>query len=149
MSNDNFHHLPWPSRAGERSVHGVTAIGRGVGEWADDSADHLPNEGRIVRRRTVTAAQAREIVADWTIRATAHPAPAGWKAWERVRADAAGFPRVQRLAVDDRDPAVVVNWSVAGRPTSEDEAAWRTVLTPSADKPASAGSAGEPHEWAA
>ncbi len=148
MSNDNFHHLPWPSRAGERHVHGVAAIGRGVGEWPDEPAAAAA-EGRIVRRRQVSAADARAIVDDWTARAAVHPAPPGWKAWERVRADVAGLARVQRLAVDEHDPATVVNWSVGGRPTSEDETAWRAALTAHADHNPPTATGGEAHEWAA
>ena len=149
MSNDNFHHLPWPSRAGERHVHGVAPIGRGVGEWPEEPVGPAGADRRIVRRRQVSAAEARAIVVEWTARAHPHPAPPGWKAWERVRADVAGVARVQRLAVDEHDPATVVNWSVGGRPTSEDEAAWRAALTLHVDHDDPGPSRGDAHEWAA
>jgi hypothetical protein len=149
MSNDNFHHLPWPSRAGERHVNGVTPIGHGVGEWPDESDGMARPEGRIVRRRQVSAAEARAIVTEWTVRANRHPASPGWTAWERVRADGAGRPRVQRLALDEHDPATVVNWSVGGRPTPDDEAAWRAVFSTHADRNDPVPPRGDAHEWAA
>lgn len=144
MSNENFHHLPWPSRA-DRHIERVTGIGRGVREPGEEAEVFTPTP-RVVRRRTMSAAQARAIVAEWTTGATPCPVPAGWSAWERVRADASGLARVQRLAVDENDPTTVINWSVPGRPRVDDETAWRAALNRST---AIDRSPGESNGWAA
>lgn len=85
---------------------------------------------RITRRRRMSAAEADAEIATWT-GAGAAPvhAPAGWRAWERTRRDAVtGGERVLRIAISDRAPHDVVNWSAPAPLARGDNEHWRAQL---------------------
>ncbi|MFN8110434.1 MAG: hypothetical protein U0Y82_11415 [Thermoleophilia bacterium] len=98
---------------------------------AGDHGEHGgPTDGRIVRTRTMTRAEADRELVTWRA-AGAQPIPAqeGVVALERSRRDTlTGTPRRLRLAVAAGDPAQVLNWSALEPIGTDDTAVWRAAL---------------------
>lgn len=143
MSHSNLPYTPFHHSGGSQ-IAGVSRVARdertALGEHQHEAMTHSIAE-RIVRRRTLTDAQAREEERGWRDGGATHAvAPEGWRVWERRRGDAvSGGQRLQRLAVSEAAPHEVVNWSAPLPLSRADQDHWAGLLEPRAD----GGSAGE------
>jgi hypothetical protein len=113
-------------------IRGIPGAGPVAGRDAAHAAP-APDDGRLVRTSSMTAAAARSHLATWQGEAPSHPIPAppGVTARERRRPDRVrpGAVRLQRLAVAVRgDEAAVAHWSVVEPATPADERAWQRAL---------------------
>lgn len=124
------------TESGRTNVGRVTAIDRDnnarTAEDRETAAYLAAHHDRMTRRRTMSAAEVAREVDEWT-RTGSRPlvVAEGWRGWERVRGDTVtGAPRVMRLAVTDRVPATVINWSATAPVTRGDEAHWTSLLEP-------------------
>lgn len=126
--------LPPPDEPPRREITPIGGISATEGFTGEREAHAwAPDDGRLIRTATVTAAQARAHLAHWESEAVSHevPVPPGIVARERSRVDRVlpGALRRQRLAVAiTADAATTVHWSVPEPPTPADERAWRRVI---------------------
>ncbi|MCC6829726.1 MAG: hypothetical protein IT200_00125 [Thermoleophilia bacterium] len=153
MSDQNLPFTRFPTREGRTPVPRVERV-HWDGDHHEPDPPHTPAEGRIVRVRSVPAADGATEAARWTADgALPCDGPAGWTVLERTRRDAVtGLPRRQRLAVGPGDPASVLNLSVLEPPHRDDDELWhRTLERMAAGRPAREPDPpdGDGHDWAA